>query len=118
MVSCAYHMLNFFSFIVPFANPLLSCLYTSHTELKQEVNNLKSLLNIEQSIHQAATGGNYRQVEVEAHMQELETEASSSSTTSELKELELLTEDYEKTLNAASKLKEEVEEYDIGSGIK
>ena len=52
-------------------------------------------------------------------MQESETEASSSSTsTSELKELELLTEDYEKTLKTASRLKEEVEEYDIGSGIK
>ena len=50
-------------------------------------------------------------------MQELETEASSSST-SELKELELLTEDYEKTLKAALRMKEEVEEYDIGSGIK
>lgn len=97
----------------------ISFLYTSYTELKQEVNHLKSLLNIEQSIHQAATGGNYRQVEAEAHMQESETVASSSSsTTSELKELELLTEDYEKTLKTASRLKEEVEEYDIGSGIK
>jgi len=52
-------------------------------------------------------------------MQESETEASSSSsTTSELKELELLTEDYETTLKTASRMKEEVEEYDIGSGIK
>ena len=42
-----------------------------------------------------ASGGNYRQVEAEAYMQESETEASSSSTTSELKELELLTEDYD-----------------------
>ena len=94
-----------------------SFLHTSSTtELKQEVNHLKSLLNIEQSIHQATTG-NYRQVEAEAHMQESETAASLSST-SELKELELLTEDYEKTLKTASRLKEEVEEYDIGSGIK
>jgi len=97
---------------------LTLCNLASHTELKQEVNHLKSLLNIEQSIHQAATGGNYRQVEEEAYMQESETEASSSSTTSELKELELLTEDYEKTLKTASRMKEEVEEYDIGSGIK
>ena len=54
-------------------------------------------------------------------MQESETETSSSkdtTTSSELKELELLTEDYEKTLKTASRMKEEVEEYDIGSGIK
>ena len=106
----------------------------TNIELKQEVNHLQSLLNIEQSIHNhLQSSSSLSEVEVEATVEELvrTTTSSSSSKTDikvdtitdtatkeELKDLQLLTQEYEQTMKRALELKEEVEEYDMGSGIK
>ena len=98
------------------------------------MNHLQSLLNIEQSIHNhLQSSSSLTEVEVEAAVEELvrTTTSSSSSKTDdkvdttadtatkeELKDLLLLTQEYEQTMKRALELKEEVEEYDMGSGIK
>ena len=117
---------------------MLYCIIQTNKELKQEVNHLQSLLNIEQSIHNhLQSSSSLTEVEVEAAVEELvrtKTTSSSSSSSSktdekvdtvtdtatkeELKDLLLLTQEYEQTMKRALELKEEVEEYDMGSGIK
>ena len=98
------------------------------------MNHLQSLLNIEQSIHNhLQSSSSLTEVEVEAAVEELVRTTTSSSpsetddkvdtvadtaTKEELKDLLLLTQEYEQTMKRALELKEEVEEYDMGSGIK
>jgi predicted metal-dependent HD superfamily phosphohydrolase len=127
------------SLSLPFDLRMLYCIIQTNKELKQEVNHLQSLLNIEQSIHNhLQSSSSLSEVEVEAAVEELvrtTTSSSSSSSSSsktddkvdtvtdtatkeELKDLLLLTQEYEQTMKRALELKEEVEEYDMGSGIK
>ena len=81
-------------------------------DLKQEVSQLHSLLNIEQSIHQAVPSNLQTPKDIDSKNND------DTSTRDELKDLAILTQEYEETMKKALELKDEVEEYDLGSGIK
>ena len=87
-------------------------------DLKREVSQLHSLLNIEQSIHQAVPSNLQTPTIDVSDDKVISKNKDDTSTRDELKDLEILTEEYEETMKKALELKEEVEEYDLGSGIK
>ena len=97
---------------------LLHIVHDTILDLKREVSQLNSILNIEQSIHQAVPSNLQTPTIDVSDDKVISKNKDDTSTRDELKDLEILTEEYDETMKKALELKEEVEEYDLGSGIK